>query len=133
MKRSAPHGPKEAAAESHPLSLAIPPPAPPNPKEPPRVPCHVSSPPNMPPAAPWFGRPQERKKELGSIQGELEARRAAFVERERESRRREAELEGQLAVAQAQLGEVRAAAAREKEEQLDAVLAGSQAVSGILR
>jgi len=94
------------------------------------VPYHISCSPNIPP---WFGRPQERKKELGSIQGQLEARRAAFVEREKESKQREAELEGQLAVAQAQLAEVRAAASREKEEQLDAVLAESQAVSGILR
>lgn len=92
----------------------------------------ISARPIYPPApdfALWFGWLQERKKELGSIQGELEARRAAFVEREKESKRREAELEGRLAVVQAQLSEVQAAAARDKEEQLEAVLAGSQAVS----
>lgn len=75
---------------------------------------------------------QERKKELVSIQGQLEARRAAFVEGEKQSRGREVELAGQLAVAQAQLCEVRAAAARTNEEQLQAVLAGSQAVSGFM-
>lgn len=74
-------------------------------------------------------RVQERKRELVSIQGQLEARRAAFVESEKQSKRRETEVAGQLAVAQAQLREVRAAAARSKEEQLEAVLAGSQAVS----
>ncbi len=133
MKRSAPHDPKAAAARitrsplpSHFLA---------SPKTRTAAGAVFTFPPRQtrPLAAPWFGRPQERKKELGSIQGELEARRAAFVEREKESKRREAELEGRLAVAQAQLGEARAAAAREKEEQLDAVLAGSQAVSGILR
>lgn len=80
-----------------------------------------------------FGRLQERKKELVDIQGQLEARRAAFVESEKQSRRRETELTGQLAVTQAQLCEVRAAGARSKEEQLEAVLAGSQAVSGSAR
>ncbi|CAM9832113.1 unnamed protein product, partial [Pylaiella littoralis] len=71
---------------------------------------------------------KERKKELVSIQGQLEARRAVFVKSEKESKRREAELEGKLAVAEAQLYEVEAAAARTKEEQLKAVVAGSQAL-----
>lgn len=85
----------------------------------------------LPPALICVGWFQERKKELVSIQGQLEARRAVFVESEKESKRREAELEGKLAVAEAQLCEVEAAAARTKEEQLKAVVAGSQAVSGI--
>lgn len=64
-----------------------------------------------------------------SVQAQLEARRAVFVESEKESKRRETELAEQLAVVQAQLSEVRAAAARTKEDQLNTVLAGSQSVS----
>lgn len=51
------------------------------------------------------------------------------MESEKESKRREIKLEGKLAIAEAQLCETEAAAARTKEEQLNAVLAGSQAVS----
>ncbi|CAN0258634.1 unnamed protein product, partial [Ectocarpus sp. 12 AP-2014] len=71
---------------------------------------------------------KERKKEVMSIQAQLEARRAVFVESEKESKRRETELAEQLAVVRAQLSEVRAAAARTKEDQLNTVLAGSQSL-----
>ncbi|CAN0188143.1 unnamed protein product [Ectocarpus fasciculatus] len=71
---------------------------------------------------------KERKKEVMSVQAQLEARRAVFVESEKESKRRETELAEQLAVVQAQLSEVRAAAARTKEDQLNTVLAGSQSL-----
>ncbi|CAM9275507.1 unnamed protein product [Ectocarpus sp. 8 AP-2014] len=71
---------------------------------------------------------KERKKEVMSTQAQLEARRAVFVESEKESKRRETELAEQLAVVQAQLSEVRAAAARTKEDQLNTVLAGSQSL-----
>ncbi|CAN0117052.1 unnamed protein product, partial [Ectocarpus sp. 4 AP-2014] len=71
---------------------------------------------------------KERNKEVMSIQAQLEARRAVFVESEKESKRRETELAEQLAVVQAQLSEVRAAAARTKEDQLNTVLAGSQSL-----
>lgn len=76
---------------------------------------------------------QERKKEVVSIQVQLEAQRAVFVQSEKESKRRETELAEQLAVVQAQLSEVRAAAARTKEDQLNTVLAGSHSVSACSR
>lgn len=72
---------------------------------------------------------QERKKELDELHSELQARRAAFAESEKESKRREEELAGRLAVTQARLREVGDTAARSKEEQLAAVLAESQVVS----
>lgn len=51
------------------------------------------------------------------------------MEGEKKSKLRQTELAEQLAFAQAQLREVVAAAARAKEEQLNAVIAGSQSVS----
>lgn len=61
---------------------------------------------------------------------QLKARRAAFAQSENDSRRRDAEMAGRLAVAKASLCEVQEAAARTKKEQLAAVLAESQVVSG---
>lgn len=72
---------------------------------------------------------QEQKKEVAEMYDQMKARRAAFAQNETESKRREAEMAGRLAVAQARLCEVREAAAKTKEEQLAAVLAESRVVS----
>lgn len=72
---------------------------------------------------------QERKQELADVTNQHEAKRAAFVDNEKQSKRRETELTEQLALARARVCEVGESAARAKEEQLTAVLAESQAVS----
>lgn len=59
----------------------------------------------------------------------MQERRAVYVEAEKNSKLREADLAGKLAVTQARLCEFEVEAARTKEEQLGAVLADSHAVS----
>lgn len=78
-----------------------------------------------------FFRYQERKKELAALNSQLQAGRAASAEKERISKGREAEIAGRLAIAQARLCKVGEEAARTKGEQLAAVLAESQVVSGL--
>lgn len=63
------------------------------------------------------------------MHNQMQARQAAYAKRDKQSKLRETELAGKLAVAQARLCEAEIEAARTSEEQLANVLAENQAVS----
>lgn len=73
---------------------------------------------------------QKHKKEIADLHDQLKKRQAAFALGEKDMKQREQEMAGRLSTARARLDEVREAAAKTKEEQLAAVLAESQVVSG---